>query len=118
MTGPVYANALERQGMERLVPAEPTRARLNSAIFDELCQGIFTAGTTALFVEAIDHLKARGAECVVLGCTEIPLIITPENSPLPTLDSTRLLAKYAIGEALRDGPIAATGGWLDAPDQV
>ena len=89
MTGAVYANALESHRLERLVPDEPTRMRLNSAIFDELCQGVFKSETTALFVDAIRQLKERGAECVILGCTEIPLIITPDNSPLPTLDSTR-----------------------------
>jgi len=86
--------------------------RLNSAIFDELCQGIFKSETTALFVDAIRQLKERGAECVILGCTEIPLIITPEISPLPTIDSSRLLARYAVAEALYDSPITAKSGWL------
>jgi aspartate racemase len=113
MTGPVYSNALESHKMERMVPDESMRTRLNSAIFDELCQGIFTPQTTALFVQAIQELKTRGAECVILGCTEIPLIITPANSPLPTLDSTRLLATYAIAEALHPAPIAAKSGWLE-----
>src|SRR5687768_10206876 len=96
MTGPVYENALAKLGMARLVPEEPMRERLDAAIFDELCQGIFNAQTTELFLQAIKELKSRGAECVILGCTEIPLIVTPENSPLPILDSTRLLARYAV----------------------
>jgi amino-acid racemase len=112
MDGTVYANALESHKLERLVPDESTRVLLNAAIFDELCQGIFRSETTALFVGAIEQLKKRGAECVILGCTEIPLIITPENSPLPTLDSTRLLATYAVAEALHDSPIIAQSGWL------
>jgi aspartate racemase len=112
MTGPVYARALEEAGLERLIPDEPTRERLNAAIFDELCQGAFTPETTELFVGAIDELKSRGAECVILGCTEIPLIVTPENSPLPTLDSTRLLARYAVREAVDERPIAIEAGWL------
>jgi aspartate racemase len=86
--------------------------QLNAAIFDELCLGIFNSSTTNLFLGAIDDLKSRGAECVILGCTEIPLIVTPENSSLPTLDSTRLLAKYAILEALSNQPLQTNSGWL------
>jgi len=112
MTGPVYAKALEKLGLERLIPDEPMRERLNAAIFDELCQGVFNEQTTELFIQAIAGLKARGAECVILGCTEIPLIITPDNSPLPTLDSTRLLAKYAVREAVNERPITIKAGWL------
>jgi aspartate racemase len=112
MTGPVYARALEQRGLERIVPDEPVREQLNSAIFDELCQSIFNAETTQLFVNAIEDLKARGAECVILGCTEIPLIVTEANSPLPVLDSTRLLAKYAVNEAISDRPIEMSSGWV------
>jgi aspartate racemase len=112
MTGPVYENALKRHGLERLIPDEAKREQLNTAIFDELCLGIFNASTTNNFLGAIEDLKSRGAECVILGCTEIPLIVTPENSPLPTLDSTRLLAKYAILEALSESPLSTNSGWL------
>lgn len=112
MTGPVYAKALERLGLERLIPEEGTRERLNAAIFDELCLGIFETQTTELFLRAADDLKSKGAECVILGCTEIPLIVTPANSPLPPLDSTRLLAKYAVREAVDERPLAVEKGWL------
>jgi aspartate racemase len=112
MTGPVYARALAQRGVEQLVPDETMRARLNAAIFDELVQGVFTDETTALFVRAIADLESQGAECVILGCTEIPLIITAENSPLPTLDSTRLLATYAVREAVSERPIEQRTGWL------
>ena len=112
MTGPVYEAALKKRGLERLVPDEPTREQLNAAIFDELCLGIFNASTTDLFVGAIEDLKGRGAECVILGCTEIPLIVTEANSPLPPLDSTRLLAKYAVREAVSERPIDVKAGWL------
>jgi aspartate racemase len=112
MTGPVYEEALARAGVERLVPDEPTREKLNGAIFDELCNGIFEERTVALFVGAIEDLKSRGADCVILGCTEIPLIITERNSPLPPLDSTRLLAKYAVGEAIDPRPLPRGGGWI------
>ncbi len=112
MTGPVYSRALEKRGLERLIPEEPVRERLNAAILDELCLGIFNTSTTDLFLRAIDDLKSRGAECVILGCTEIPLIVTPENSALPPLDSTRLLAKYAVLEAINERPIDMKSGWL------
>ena len=112
MTGPVYANALQRRGLDRLVPDEPTRVRIDRAIFDELCQGVFLPETTATFVQAIDTLGARGADCVILGCTEIPLIISEMNSSLPVLDSTRLLARYAVEKAIDQQPLAASDGWV------
>jgi aspartate racemase len=112
MTGPVYARALEKLKLERLIPDESMRERLNAAIFDELCQGVFNGQATELFIQAIDDLKSKGAECVILGCTEIPLIITSDNSSLPPLDSTRLLAKYAVREALNERPITIKAGWL------
>jgi aspartate racemase len=113
MTGPVYAKALGKRGLKHSIPDESMRERLNEAIFEELCQSVFREETTRLFVTAIDELRAKGADCVILGCTEIPLIITPANSPLPVLDSTRLLAKHAVLEALDDRPIAIKSGWIE-----
>ncbi len=115
MTGPVYERTLAARNLERLIPDEQTRAKINAAIFDELCQGVFSAATTAMFVSAIEDLKSRGAECVILGCTEIPLIINPENSPLPVLDSTRLLAQHAVRTAIADQPIETHNGWITLP---
>lgn len=112
MTGPVYANALAQRGREMLVPDEPVRERLNTAIFDELCRGAFTGPTTGLFIRAIEELRERGAERVVLGCTEIPLIINAVNSPLPVLDTTRLLATRAIEVALDARPLDRATGWI------
>jgi aspartate racemase len=112
MTGPVYAKALAKRGMTRSIPEEPAREELNAAIFDELVRGVFTLATTNRFITAIEDLASRGAECVILGCTEIPLIITAENSPLPIVDSTRLLARHAVAEAVRDEPVAIKSGWL------
>src|SRR5262245_49181797 len=113
MTGPVYAKALERRGLRRAIPDEATREKLNDAIFDELCQGIFKADTTELFLQAIDDLRANGADCVILGCTEIPLIVTQDNASLPVLDSTRLLAKHAVLAALDDRPAKVSAGWIE-----
>lgn len=111
MTGPVYPAALAARGMEMLVPKEPVRRQIDSAIFDELCMGIFRPETTEVFLDAIRDLKERGAQCVILGCTEIPLIVTPENSSLPTLDSPRLLARHAVRVAVDDEPLP-TSGWI------
>ena len=115
MTGPVYARALEERELERLIPGQPAREDLNRAIFEELCQSIFRPETTELFLRAISDLGSRGAECVILGCTEIPLIVTPDNSSLPIVDSTRLLAKHAVREALSERAITIRSGWLPVP---
>lgn len=118
MTGPVYARALERRGLRLSVPEEAVRERLNAAIFDELCRGVFRPETTQLFLDAIDDLAARGADCVILGCTEIPLIVTSANSSLPVLDSTRLLARHAVLEAVSDRSIGIRSGWLEESASV
>ena len=117
MTGPVYANALQQRDLRRLIPGDARRGQINRAIFEELCQGTFLPSTTDMFLDAIRDLAAAGADCVILGCTEIPLIIDAKNSPLPVLDSTRLLATYAVREALSGRPMRSTGGWL-AVDHV
>ena len=114
MTGPVYAKALASRGLELLVPEERVREELNDAIFGELCRGIFKPETTRRFLDAIDWLRARGAQCAVLGCTEIPLIVTAENASLPVLDSTRLLAKHAVLEAVKEAPLPIRSGWLQS----
>ena len=112
MTGEVYADALRRRGFDRHIPDEATRASIDQAIFGELCLGVFRAETTAMFVRAVAALAVKGADCVILGCTEIPLILSDSNSPLPVLDSTRLLAEYAVREAVVDRPLPSGSGWL------
>ena len=79
---------------------------------DNCLMGVFNASTTNNFLGAIEDLKSKGASALFFSYTEIPLIVTPENSPLPTLDSTRLLAKYAILEALSERPVSTNSGWL------
>ncbi len=100
MTGPVYPGALGRRGLEWEVPDEADRATIHRIIFDELCLGVFTDEARAAYVEIITRLAARGCDAVALVCTEIPLLITQEVSPLPILDSTRLLARAAVEVAL------------------
>jgi aspartate racemase len=116
MTGPVYAAALRKRGFERLIPDEARRVEINRAIFEELCQGRFLPSTTDLFVRTIRDLAASGADCAILGCTEIPLIISNENSPLPVLDSTRLLATRAVRAAVDDRALDTEGGWIRIVD--
>ncbi len=111
MTGPVYPKEFESCGLEKLIPNEDTRMKINEAIFEELCQSTFKEETIQVFVDAIKDLKEQGAECVVLGCTEIPLIINQENSALPILDSTRLQAEYAVQLAL-SGRELPKAGWV------
>lgn len=114
MTGSVYSDALKKRNLKMVIPSESDRSKINHAIFEELCQGIFKQETINLFLKVIEDLKKEKAECVILGCTEIPLIITPENSSLPTLDSTRLLAKYAVKLALKESKLIEKG-WV-SPD--
>lgn len=111
MNGPVYANALRRHGCERLVPSPDDQAEINRAIFEELCLGDFPAATADRFVRVIADLRSAGADCAILGCTEIPLIINAQNSPLPVLDTTRLLASYAVREAIDPAPLPPHG-WI------
>ena len=100
MIGPVYPAALARRGIGWEVPEEADRAEIHRVIFEELCLGTFTDISRARYVAVIDALGARGCDAVALVCTEIPLLITAEVSPLPILDSTRLLAVAAVEVAL------------------
>ncbi len=110
MEGPTYPAAFERHGLEMRVPIVSDRALLNRLIFDELCKGEITETAPAEFVRVIGALKEQGCDAVALSCTEIPLIVTPENSPLPTLDSTRLLAHAAVAVALNRSPLPTWRG--------
>lgn len=100
MEGPVYPEALKTAGIEHRIPQPEQRERINSIIFDELVKGQFPPRALAYHIEVIRAMKDEGCDAVVLGCTEIPLLVTPESSPLPTLDSTRLLAKAAVRKAV------------------
>ncbi|MFG0313749.1 MAG: aspartate/glutamate racemase family protein [Phycisphaerales bacterium] len=114
MSGEVYARELAARGMERLIPDREDRAFIDHAIFSELCNGVFEQGTTERFLRIIGSLRERGAECVVLGCTEIPLIVNDANSPLPVLDSTRLLAHAGVAVASRGRALEVEDGWVRA----
>jgi aspartate racemase len=100
MEGPVYPQAFKAAGIEYRIPKPEQRQRINQIIFDELVNGQFLPRSLAYYVEVIRSLKDEACDAVVLGCTEIPLLVTPESSPLPVLDSTRLLARAAVRKAV------------------
>lgn len=102
MTGPVYPEKLGEFGIACEIPTEDERERIDDIIFSELVNGIFPEKSRRYFNEVIQRLKDKGCDAVVLGCTEIPLIVDPDDCPLPTLDSTRLIAGAALREALKD----------------
>ncbi|HEX7287108.1 MAG TPA: amino acid racemase [Candidatus Angelobacter sp.] len=97
----VYPEKLTALGLEYLRPSPQQRERINSIIFDELVRGLQTPQSLSYLQQVIGDLKAQGCDAVVLGCTEIPLLISDKESPLPTLDSTRILARAALREAWR-----------------
>lgn len=99
--GPVYSSRLNELGIEREIPDLEDRIRINEIVFKELVNGVFLESSRIYFNKVTEKLKSRGCDAVVLGCTEIPLIVRPDDCPLPTLDSTRLLARAAIKEAIQ-----------------
>jgi len=97
----VYPQALAAQGLRWVRPAPEVRAAMGQLIMDELVRGVQQA-STVLFQQIIARMqREEGCDAVVLGCTEIPLILSDANSPLPTLDSTRLLARAALRRAVQ-----------------
>jgi aspartate racemase len=96
----VYPGKLAARGLETMLPTAAERDRMNRIIMDELVPGRFTREAIGYFQAVIERLKERGCDAVILGCTEIPLIIDDTNAALPTLDSTRLLARAALQRAI------------------
>lgn len=97
----VYPEKLEARGLEYVRPSNAERDEINRIIMEELTYGVFNAESVAFHQRVIGRMKDGGCDAVVLGCTETPLIINESNSPLPTLDSTRLLARAALRKAMR-----------------
>jgi aspartate racemase len=102
MEGPVYPNRLKPLGLKWTIPEEQARSRINAIIFEELVKSKFLQESRDYVSSVIDDLQRAGCDGVVLGCTEIPLLISPENSVLPAFDSTRLLARAALREATQN----------------
>ena len=100
MEGPVYPEKLKASGLEYRMPGPQQRERIDQIIMDELVMGQFLPRSRAYFTEVIRGLKDEGCDAAALACTEIPLIVDEESSPLPPLDSTRLLARAALRKAV------------------
>jgi aspartate racemase len=100
MEGTVYREVLSNRGIEAVIPQAERRERINALIFDELVKGDLKSSTREYFRGVVAELTEAGCDGVVMGCTEIPLILRPEDVETPLLDSTRLLAKAALEEAL------------------
>jgi aspartate racemase len=96
----VYPDALSARGIASVRPSTEERDEINRIIMDELVNDVHRPEGVAYFQRVIARMKDDGCDAVVLGCTEIPLIIGDANSPLPTLDSTRLLARAALQRAV------------------
>ncbi len=99
--GPVYPPKLKAQQIDLTIPESEERLRINEIIFDELVNGKFLSKSRSYLVNVIDRFRDQGCDAAILGCTEIPLLILPEDSPIPVLDSTRLLARAALRKACR-----------------
>jgi aspartate racemase len=100
VTSEVYPDKLAARGLEYVRPEPDERSELNRIIMDELVCGVFKPEAIAFHQRVMARMKDAGCDAAVLGCTEIPLIMNDANSPLPTLDSTRLLARAALHRAV------------------
>ena len=94
-----YRDRLAGRGLRSLIP-EVDRTNLNGIIFEELCRGIVREESRRVYISAIERLAARGAEAVILGCTEITMLIDDSVSPLPVYDTTDLHARALVDAAL------------------
>jgi aspartate racemase len=100
MEGPVYPEVLNRSGIDYLTPSHEQRVKINSIIFSELVYGVIREESKNYFLDIVDEYRINGCNAVILGCTEIPLIVLPDESSLPVLDSTRILARAALKHAI------------------
>jgi len=100
MDGPVYPEVLEERNIGFCIPPEEQRIRINDIIFRELVYGIIKEASKMYFNHVIEELRLKGCDSIILGCTEIPLIVLPGESSLPILDSTRILARAALEYAV------------------
>lgn len=98
--GGLYDDALVKAGIKKVMHSDADQERINRIIFDGIVPGNVTSEMTPAILDVIASLKEKGAEAVILGCTELPILITDANSPLPTIDTTRLLAKAALTRAM------------------
>jgi aspartate racemase len=100
----IYPDQLTARGLEYVRPNSVESEVIDHIIFNELVNGVFTLEAVSCIQRVLERMKREGCDAVVLGCTEIPLIMNDANSPLPTLDSTRLLARAALYRAVQEVP--------------
>ena len=100
MAGRLYRDTLAASGIEAMAPERGDFEIVDRIIFEELVDGVVTDASRQQYRDAIARLGERGCDAVALACTEIPMLVGPDDSPLPTLDSTRLLAEAALREAV------------------
>lgn len=112
MDGPTYPRALAARGVDTMVPDAADRRTVNRIIFDELVNGVVTSSSREEYRRIIERLAERGCDAVALACTEIPILVTPDVSPLPTLDSTRLAARAAYDVGVGEAPMPT---WYGGP---
>jgi aspartate racemase len=110
MEGSLYPRVFADEQIETRVPSPSDQALVNRVIFDELCQGALREESRREYQRVIDGFGREGCDAVALCCTEIPLLVRPEESSLPTLSSTHLLAREAIDRAVAGTPPAWRGG--------
>jgi aspartate racemase len=118
MDGPLYPRVLSESGIASEVPDPEARRIVDEIIHDELVNGVFRDTSREAYVRVIERLASRGCDAVALVCTEIPLLVGPFESPLPTLDSTRLLARAAFEVATGERPLPSWRGGPVAPPVV
>ena len=110
MAGPVYPGAFGRRNLDHAVPPEEERDEIQAMILDELVRGVVSAQSRERLVAIVKGLAGKDCDAVVLGCTELPMLLDDTSSPLPVLDSTRLLARAAVDVALGGRPLPAWHG--------
>jgi len=96
MEGPVYPDVLKKRQIDYMVPSADQREKINEIIFRELVYGVVKNDSMKFFLSIVNEYRMLGCDAVILGCTEIPLIVLPEESSVPVLDSTRILARSAL----------------------
>ena len=100
MSGTMYRDVFRHHGMNVIVPSSEDQEIVDEVIWNELVRGDFPESSRLRYNQVIQRLKDQGSDCVILGCTEIPLLVRADDCPLPTLDSTRLLARAAVAHAI------------------
>jgi aspartate racemase len=100
MEGDFYRGRLAGHGLDVVVPDEPDRTTIHDVVYDELVRGIVSAASKRAYLEVIDRMVVRGAAGVIAGCTEIELLVGPDDVDVPYFPTTRLHAEAAVAAAL------------------